>query len=391
MDPATVPFRVGEQVTGEFFTDRDEEVKRILQALRSPSRLLVYGERRLGKSSAIRQAQVRAERDGVRVIWVDVSTASHFGEVAQRLVAAVPWSWVWREDLQLRLLGARLRVEAGVDVAGNPVLSLAPGVDPGDETEEKERLRRIVSVLDEIARERGERIAVVLDEFQEIDVLAERGAWFVRDLMQTTHHLSFICAGSKLGLIRHLISEEGPMYRFFEPLTVGPIDPDHLARWIESRMEGAGVTPEPGLGRAIIDLVGPRTQDCLQLARAVYAAGTTGGEVHREELRGSLDRTVLEDRDRFETLWAGLADSHKGILRALAVGERQLGAQDVRRRWALPSTSAVSKAVRVLQARRLLSVTEPVGVEDPYFRHWILLRAMPDGLPQVPRVPEDSL
>jgi hypothetical protein len=73
------------------------------------------------------------------------------------------------------------------------------------------------------------------------------------------------------------------------------------------------------------------------------------------------------------------------------VGERQLGAQDVRRRWALPSTSAVSKAVRVLQARRLLSVTEPVGVEDPYFRHWILLRAMPDGLPQVPRVPEDSL
>ena len=384
MTRASVPFRIGEQVTGEFFTDREVEVKRILEALRTPTRLLVYGERRQGKSSAIRQAQVRAEQDGVRVVWVDVSTASHFGEVAQRLVAAIPWTWRWREELQLRLVQARLRVEAGLDAAGNPTLSLSPGLAPTDEGEEKERLRRITAVLDDLAGERGERIALVLDEFQEIDLLAERGAWFIRDLMQTAHHLSFVCAGSKLGLIQRLIAEEGPLYRFFEPLTVGPIDADHLATWIESRMEGAGVEPAAGLGRAIIQLVGPRTQDCLQLARAVYAAGASGGAVGHDELRRALDRAALEDRDRFETLWAGLADSHRGILRALAVGERQLGAQEVRRRWALPSTSAVSKAVRVLQARRLLSAGEPVQVEDPYFRHWILLRAMPDGLSHAP-------
>jgi hypothetical protein len=390
MASSPIPFRVGEQVTGEFFTDREAEVARILQALRSPTRLLVYGERRHGKSSAIRQAQVRAERDGIRVVWVDVSTASHFGEVAQRLVAAIPWSWRWREEVQLRLVRARLRVEAGLDAAGNPTLSLAPDSAPTDPTEEKERLKRITAVLDDVARDRGERIAVVLDEFQEIDLLAERGAWFIRDLMQTTHHLSFVCAASKLGLIEHLISEGGPLYRFFEPLTIGPIDPDHLARWIESRMEGAGVKPAPDLGTAIIELVGPRTQDCLQLARAVYSAGASRGSVGHDELRHAFDRTAIEDRDRFETLWAGLADSHRGILRALAVGERQLGAQDVRRRWALPSTSAVSKAVRVLQERRMLSATEPVLVEDPFFRRWILLRAMPDGRSHAPDGTEDA-
>jgi hypothetical protein len=390
MDRAAVPFRIGEQVTGEFFTDREEEVKRILQALRSPTRLLVYGERRHGKSSAIRQAQVRAEQDGVRVIWVDVSTASRFGEIAQRLVAAIPWSWRWREELQLRLVQARLRVEAGVDAAGNPVLSLVPGVAPADESEDKERLRRITAILDELARERDERIAVVLDEFQEIDLLAERGAWFIRDLMQTTHDLSFVCAGSKLGLIERLISEKGPLYRFFEPLTIGPIDAEHLARWIESRMAGAGVTPDPGLGKAIIELVGPRTQDCLQLARAVYVAGASRRAVGHDELRRALDRAALEDRDRFETLWAGFADSHRGILRALAVGERQLGAQDVRRRWTLPSTAAISKAVGVLRERRILSASDPVTVEDPFFRRWILLGAMPDGLSHVPSGPPEQ-
>jgi AAA ATPase domain len=377
----TVPFRVGEQVTGEFFTDREDEVKRILQAMRSPTRLLVYGERRQGKSSAIQQARARAEHDGIRVVWVDVSTVAHFGEVAQRLVASIPFGWIWREELQLRLVRAHLRVEARMDAAGHPMLALVPGVDAGDAEEGKDHLRKITLALDGLAGEKDERVVLVLDEFQEIDRIVPRGGWFLRDLMQTTHRLSFVCAGSKLGLIDELISATGPLHRFFEPLTVGPIDPGHLAKWIESRMEGAGVTPGAGLGAAIVDLVGPRTQDCLQLARAVFLAGGRRGRIGVEELPGVFRRAVLEDRDRFETSWASLADSHRGILRALATGETRLGAQDVRRRHALPSTSAVSKAVKVLQDRRHVGAREPLRIEDPYFREWILLRAMPDGLP----------
>jgi len=49
------PFRIGERVSGESFTDRAEEVKRIHRAIRDPSRLLVCGPRRMGKSSAIQR------------------------------------------------------------------------------------------------------------------------------------------------------------------------------------------------------------------------------------------------------------------------------------------------------------------------------------------------
>jgi hypothetical protein len=381
-----IPFRVGEQVTGEYFTDREQEVARILAAFRSPTRLLVYGERRQGKSSAIRQAQVRAEHDGIHVLWVDLSTISQFGELAQRLVSSVPFGWTWREELQLRLLRAQLRVEARTDALGRPVLAL--GVESADADEGKDRLRRIVGALDEIAGTREQRLVLVLDEFQEIDRVVARGSWFLRDLMQTSHHLSFVCAGSRLSLIDELIAETGPLYRFFEPLTVGAIAPDHLARWIESRMEGAGVAPPRGLGEDIIRRVGPRTQDCLQLARVVYLAAAARGQLEPGDVASALRRAVLEDRDRFETLWEGLADSHRGILRALAAGERRLGAQDVRRRYGLPSTSAISKAVKALQDRRHLSAREPIRIDDPYFREWILLQAMADGLPHT-AVPPD--
>jgi hypothetical protein len=77
-----------------------------------------------------------------------------------------------------------------------------------------------------------------------------------------------------------------------------------------------------------------------------------------------------------------LAKSQQGVLRAVAVGERKLGSVNVRERFTLPSTPAITKAVRALQDRRHLSTGDHVGFDDPFFREWVLLRAMPDGLPE---------
>lgn len=376
------PFRVGEQVTGEFFTDRAPEVKRILRAMKDPTRLLVYGDRRLGKSSAIRQAALRAEHDGVAVVWVDMATATSLGDVTRRIVSGVPYSWVWREDLQTRLVRARLRVEARPDAAGNPVLALIPYGGAPSEERDRDDLGRILGALDEISAGPDRRIAVVLDEFQEIDEVTKRGAWILRDVLQTTHEMSFICAGSRTGLIDRLTGPDGAFHRFFENLTVGPLPPEHFGQWMESRMAGAGMAVEAGVGPRILSLVGPRTQDCLQLARAAFAQSAGPGEVTVAGVDAALRRTVLEDADRFETLWKMLAKSQQGVLRAVAVGERKLGSVEVRERFTLPSTPAITKAVRSLQSRRHLTTGDLVAFDDPFFREWVLMRAMPDGIPE---------
>jgi hypothetical protein len=374
---------VGEQVTGEYFTDRSEEVARILRAMREPTRLLVYGERRQGKSSAIRQAGVRFEDEDGMLVWVDVATASGLDDLARRVVASVPYRWVWREELQTRLVGASLRVEARADPSGNPVLSLVLGdrSDPAGKARTREDLERAVRVLDDLADERALRIAVVLDEFQQVTSLAERGAWILRDLLQTTHHLSWLCAGSRTALIRDLTSRDGPFHRFFEPLNVREIHPDHLATWIESRLEGAGVTPQVGLGGRIIEAVGPRTQDCLQLARAVYTTGSASGTATAADVAAALRQSVLEDSDRFQTTWSDLAPSQQAVLRAVAAGVEQLYSRGAALEFGLPTAGSINRAVRALVDRGYLTAGETTRVDDPFFREWILLRAMPDGIP----------
>src|SRR5215208_5309128 len=84
--PPGNPFRIGSHVSGAFFTDRAAEVKRIAAALRQPTRLLVFGPRRIGKSSAIGVATDRVRKDGTLVIRADLSTASGLVDVANRLL-----------------------------------------------------------------------------------------------------------------------------------------------------------------------------------------------------------------------------------------------------------------------------------------------------------------
>ena len=388
MDPQ--PFRIGEHVTGSHFTDRQSEVRRVVEAMGAPSRLLLYGERRQGKSSIMRQAERRASRNGVLVAWNDVATAAGLEEVSQRLLASLPFEWRWREELQQRLVRAQFRVEAKVDALGRPALALVPALRPLGDVEARTQLEGIVHTLDRIAEERAQKIAIVLDEFQAIERLSPRGGWILRDLMQTTHHLSWICAGSELSLIENLIGEDGPFYRFFESIAVGPIDAGHLASWIEARLSGAGLQVEPGMGAEIIRLAGPRTQDCLQLARAVFSEAGMHGNAGAREVMAALRRTVLADGDRFQTLWENVADSHRRVLRAIAAGESQLTATHVRDRYGLPTSGAVTKAIRVLRERRYLRSREPHAIDDPFFREWILLRAMPDGRPQTALTPADA-
>lgn len=235
-------------------------------------------------------------------------------------------------------------------------------------------------MLDDLSAERGLRTALVLDEFQEVASLADRGPWILRDLMQTTHAVSWICAGSRTALIRELTASEGPFHRFFEPLNVREIDPSHLARWIESRLGGAGVTVERGVGRAIVERVGPRTQDCLQLARAVYALGSAKGGVSADDVAEALRQSVLEDADRFQTMWTDLAPSQQAVLRAVAAGVEQIYSRAAADEFGLPTAGSIRKAVLALVGKGHLAAGDGPRIDDPFFRRWILMRAMPDGV-----------
>lgn len=376
------PFRIGDHVTGPYFTDRAAEVRRILDGMRAPTRLLVFGPRRMGKSSALAVAAERARGEGVLVVRADLATTSTLVDVANRLLHSLSRQRP-RERLAAFAAGLAPHVTLTFDDAmGAP--RIAFGVERRRASEEGQR-RSLEEVIERLAadrRTRGERIAVVLDEFQAIGRFGgETAEWHLRDLMQRHGELSFVCAGSELSLIHEMVGKDRAFFRAFELLHLGPIERSHLARWIDERLEGAGV-PAAGIGAAVIDAAGPRTQDVLQVARHVYGRALSRGEALEADVGEAVLDVVREEEPVIRATWLNLTTHQQNVLRAVAAGVDQLFASATRDRFGLPTSSSVSAAVDALESRGLLFRDEGrVAFDSPFVRLWVEREALPDVPP----------
>lgn len=379
------PFRVGAHVTGAFFTDRAVEVRRIAGALSDPTRLLVFGARRIGKSSAIEVASQRVRRRGVLVVRADLSTASGLVDVANRLLHSLS-----RQRPRERLLDFAASLAPAVslrfdEVTGAPRLTFGVERRTSPEDQQQRSLEQVFEAL-ALPRKGGERhVAVVLDEFQAIRRFGgEAAEWYLRDLIQRSGGLSFVCAGSEVSVIQEMLAAERAFFRTFELLHMGPLDPGHLSTWIDSRLEAAGVAPG-GAGARIVDRVGPRTQDVLQVARHVYARGSGSGEVAAGDVDGAVEDVVREEDAVIRAIWTSLTAHQQNVLRAVAAGVDQLFSVQARGRFGLPTSSTVAVAVDALEGRGLLfrdAATGAIAFDSPFFRLWVEREALQDVPPR---------
>jgi len=372
------PFRVGQTVTGEFFTDRAHEVGRVVRALRDPTRLLLYGPRRMGKSSVIAMAARRVRADGGLVIEADLSTASVLSDVTNRLLTSLHR---FRDDeggegglLELfRTLRLRFEIDPG---SGAPSVSLEARERATPPERQAETMEGVLDRLDALAAEAQAPVAVVLDEFQEVvSIGPDRAAWWLRSVMQRHRHLSYVCAGSRQSIIEQMLSKEGAFYGGFERLHLGPVDSGHVAQWIDARLEGAGVRcGGEGPGTTIVEAVGPRLQDIMMLARQTYYVAAARGRLEERDVERALDELIQGDDAVFQALWDERTPLQQNVLRAVAHGETSLYAAAVRERHALGPASSVGTAVRSLEKKEVLVDDGQVRFDSPFFRLWVRRR-----------------
>lgn len=390
LSSALNPFRIGIPVTGAFFTDRAAETGRVASTLREPgARLLVVGERRVGKTSILLRGIERVRRAGGRAFLVDCGTAGSPIEIANRLLTAATQSlgrdWAaTASDLARR---ARGRVQLGTDITGHATVSFEPtfAADPASQLD---ALATVLDALDARARRERQVIGVVLDEVQRLtEVLGgDAGEWALRALLQHHQHLAYVLAGSEPTVLAAMQGHGRAFYQQLSLLTVGPMDTIHFAKWIDERAARAEVRVS-GLGDACVALAGPRTRDVMQLARAAFAAaaGAKGGSAAADgpmlAAAGFVD-LVAEQFDPFRSLWDGLARTRQQVLRALAVGDVGLTTERARRSYGLGSSGAVASALEALRASRIVvrSDAAPAGYafDNPYFRGWVIGNTLPD-------------
>lgn len=371
------PFKIGERVTGYHFANRDSEVGQIKEAMLSGGRLLVYGQRRMGKSSTIWNAAEAARRSRPKpiVVTADVATATNLHDVSARLLRSLfvetRWLKLRLEDL---LGGLSPRVTVKLDEHGGPP-AITFGIDRRTATED-ERQRAFEAVIERLSQVRASTnrpLAVVLDEFQAVHSFAgESSEWHLRDVMQRHGDLAFVCAGSQESLIHDMIGPKRAFYKMFELLHLDAIDAPTFAAWLDERLAfGSGATGEVGL--ELVKLAGPRTQDVVQVARQLYFNGLAAKrKVGVADVAAAFEDVVRSEVPLLRSLWNDLSAQQQDVLRVVALGVEQLYSAQTRDQYGLPGTSSVSKAVDGLTKRGVL-VQGDTGLtfDSPFFKRWV--------------------
>lgn len=381
--PSENPFRIGGVVAGPFFTDRDDERRRIRRALTEPqSHLLIYGPRRMGKTSTLVVVREELTREGRHVMLADLSTASTVADITTRLLQAASRELGRRWPDFLASLVQRVGVRLGLEAdpgTGLILPSLDVSLRQAPLEEQRATLAGALDAIEQVAAAKRAHVGVILDEFQEIHRFGgEAAEAHLRGVIQHHRRVSYVLAGSDERLIQAMTGRGRPFYKLLEPLQFGAMAPAHLAGWIDLRLRGAGVRSK-GVGEAVVAVAGPRTRDVVQLARAVFDAGRTGGMADGATLEEAFRGVVVAEEAPLRALWEGLTPLQQNVLRALAVRAAGLTTGATRRGFSLGAQGAATKAAQTLVARDLL-VKDETGYrfDNPFMRGWVILYALPD-------------
>jgi len=368
--------------------DRAAEVTRIVRTLVEPSaKLLVVGERRMGKTSTLLTAIERVRARGGKAFLVDLSTASSFADAATRVIKAAARALGpdWRDlaDVIARHVKATLTVKTDPGT-GLVMPSLHIEAQRAGRDEQQRTLGEVLDALEDLARRQQTTIGVVLDEVQELSALGGTQAeWHLRGVMQHHQHLAYVLAGSRPTMLKEMTGEGRAFYGMLDVMPFGPIEAVHLATWIDARLESAGISAR-GIGAECVALAGPRTRDIVQLARKVYDVATTEGSLDERLVPLAFEELIDDMEEGLRAQWEEASALQRDVLRAVAAGRAGLTTRETRNAFGLPATGSVSKTVATLLAQRRLVRSDSAAVgyafDNPYFRGWIARNTLSDTM-----------
>ena len=372
------PFVYGEIVTAAAFADREDERARLGADLAAGQKVFLISPRRYGKSSLVRDVMRGLARQQILTVEVTVAASSSYigflESYAQALVAAdTPVSRLRRWATEL-LGGIRPELRLDADQTGTKFAIAFPSARTARDAARV--AAEVFALPARIAAARKQRMAVALDEFQAIAAF-DGGTveHALRAAVQDQRQVGYVFSGSEPSLMERMLGPRRPFYKAGPVMRLQKINGQDFAAFIESRFQGSGIRPEPGLGDAIVDLAANVPYDVQRLAHETWDDVKAAGRkaVGVDDLHATLTRLLGEQQTVFEESWQRLTLPQRAVLRAVVIEEgKELMSADVRARHRLPGTSTVQAALAALLRQDIITKDDGRYLAvDSLYREWV--------------------
>jgi hypothetical protein len=370
------PFRFGALALDDAFTDREAEVAELLTDVLNGQDVVLFAPRRYGKSSLVWRVSQEAVARDVLVAHVNLMTTPTTERLAEKLAETI------HDDLASTLFRARerLRVFAGLRIT--PVVTVDPGTgkvgfgfDAGRRPQDLDAtLERLLELPGQLAAERGRKVALVLDEFQEVVAIDPDLPRLMRSVFETQPAVAHVYLGSKRHMIERIFNDENePFWRSAKQMELGVIPPPLFREYISVQFERTRRRIEPAVADRVLDATLGHPYATQELCYFVWGETPGAGVAGDAEYEAGLDRLLGAEHAHFGLVWEQASRAQRIVLHALAREPGRPLTGDYRRRHGLPGPSSVQRALDALSKEELV-VRDRSGdyrIAEPFLGEWL--------------------
>lgn len=371
------PFQFGTLATDANFIDRVDDRALLKRLMMSHINVMLVSPRRWGKSSLVRKAmdELRQEQPDVRVCHIDAfsiaSEAEFYRTFASRVIACASTTLErWVADAKKFLSGVVPQIV--VNGAGNDFIAFDIKYVPRPQDK-----MSILQLPESLAKEKGIRIMVCIDEFQQLAALPQYKDLVgkMRSQWQQQRLTTYCLYGSKQHMMLDIFNNSNsPLYRFGQVIFLEKIPKADWADFIVSAFHNTGKSISKEMAEHVCDLTDCHSWYIQQLCFFLWSI--TIDTVDTAAIDLALKQVININTPMFQNDTDALTLSQRELLRAVANGEQHLSAASVKQRYNLGNPNTLARNKRILQQRDILTQsTTALRFIDPIYRLW--LRSQP--------------
>jgi uncharacterized protein len=373
------PFVFGEVVDPSRFVDRERELEQLIRDVSDGQKVFLLSPRRFGKTSLVSLAFLRLRKRYVRTSMVTVSSYANYAQFLEKfaekvLKAAGHWEQV--KDWISRFI-RNVRPEVNFDPAtGEFSLSLGRK----QELDISAIAPEIFALPGELAKNGGFRMAICLDEFQQVqqfDSVSIENA--LRNEVQRQREVGYVFSGSQPSLMGEMLVSKRPFHKAGPRMFLDKIPAEAWIEFISDKLTARGhAIGELALKRLLeaADLI---PYDVQRIAHELwdYAELKDKKKIEVEDVELAVDQLVVSESVYYERLWEQLTGRQRAALQAMAErGPEELLSQTVREKYRLGPASSVQRALQSLGAQDILDrYQDRYFFIDPILSQWIRKRS----------------
>lgn len=372
MDESDSPFYFGKSVTEEVFVNRREEIERLRNNFSSGINTTLISPRRWGKTSLVREtARTLMRKDKrFRFCFLDMFYIRNEEEFYQTLAdKAINASF---SDAEEWLRTAKnffksIAPKFSIDLDPQHQISLS-----FDWQEVKKHREEILNLPEEIARKKGVRLIVCVDEFQSLHKFSEPDHFqkSLRAVWQHHRHTAYCLYGSKRHMMLDIFNKKNkPFYRFGDVVFLDKIKREHWVAFITKAFSRTGKKITEPLAEEITDAMQCHSYYVQQLSHIVWTK--THKAVKPETVQAAIDDLLAHNEMFYQKEIEDLSVTQINFLQAVTANVQQFTSIDAMQKFRLGTPRNVAKNKISLERADVIDVT-PNGINflDPAFELW---------------------